>query len=155
MSASIRSAGTIVRVYLPVHEGELVPSEHPAGPVELPRGNPNEIVLVVEDEERVRNYSVEALRELGYTVLDAPDGPSALRVIETDHPISLLFTDIVMPEMTGRELAARAARKLPGLKLLFTSGYTREAAGPEADAVLSKPFSLDQLAVRIRAALDS
>jgi PAS domain S-box-containing protein len=146
--------GTIVRVYLPVHDGDLAESEHAAGPVELPRGTPDEIVLVVEDEERVRNYSVEALRELGYTVLDAADGPSALRVIESGQPVTLLFTDIVMPEMTGRELAARAARKLPGLKLLFTSGYTREAAGTEADTVLAKPFSLDQLAVRIRAALD-
>ncbi|MDF7776194.1 PAS domain-containing protein [Sphingomonas sp. AOB5] len=146
--------GTIVRVYLPVHEGDLAHIERNAAPAELPRGREDEIVLVVEDEERVRNYSVEALRELGYTVLDAPDGPHALRIIESGQSVTLLFTDIVMPEMTGRELAERASQHLPGLKLLFTSGYSREAVSSEADTVLAKPFSLDQLAIRIRAALD-
>ncbi|PXA93036.1 PAS domain S-box protein [Nostoc sp. 3335mG] len=146
--------GTIVRVYLPVHEGELPDPDRKLQPCEPPQGSDDEIILVVEDEARVRTYSVEALRELGYTVVEASDGPSALRLIEAGQPVSLLFTDVVMPEMTGRELATRASQLLPGLKLLFTSGYTRDAVGTD-DGVLAKPFALDELAVRVRAALDA
>jgi CheY-like chemotaxis protein len=146
--------GTTVRVYLPAHEGEAAEPAVPRSTADAPRGTPDEVVMVVEDEERVRSYSVEALRELGYTVVDARDGPEALRIIALGQPVSLLFTDIVMPEMTGRELAIRARAHIPGLRTLFTSGYSREAGGA-ADDVLAKPFALDQLAVRVRAALDA
>jgi PAS domain S-box-containing protein len=147
--------GTAVRVYLPVYEGRA-PEPAAARPIaEAPRGSPREVVMVVEDEERVRSYSVEALRELGYSVVDARDGPEALRMIARGQQVSLLFTDIVMPDMTGRELAERARARIPGLRILFTSGYSREAEGAGApDDVLAKPFALDQLAVRVRAALD-
>jgi PAS domain S-box-containing protein len=145
--------GTTVRVYLPVHDGDAIERAPDPRAGDAPRGRPEEVVMVVEDEERVRTYSVEALRELGYTVIDARDGPEALRMIERSQRIDLLFTDIVMPEMTGRELAEHARKQLPGLKCLFTSGYSREAASDAPD-VLAKPFALDQLAVRIRAALD-
>ena len=145
--------GTTVRVYLPVDAGAVQPVlERPA--TEPPRARPGEAVMVVEDEERVRGYSVEALRELGYAVIDARDGREALRIIERGQPVSLLFTDVVMPEMTGSELAERARTILPELKVLLTSGYAPEAAGVTGEMVLAKPFDLDQLAVRVRAALD-
>ncbi|MES2441706.1 MAG: PAS domain-containing protein [Pseudomonadota bacterium] len=144
--------GTTVRVYLPVHDGELAPAAARHTAV-APRGRAEEVVMVVEDEERVRSYSVEALRELGYTVIDARDGPEALRMIALGQRVDLLFTDIVMPDMTGRELADHARAHIPGLKCLFTSGYSREADANAPD-LLAKPFALDQLAVRIRAALD-
>ncbi|MCR5870804.1 response regulator [Sphingomonas sp. J344] len=115
---------------------------------------------MVEDEERVRNHSVEALRELGYTVLQAPDGIEALRLIGRSQPISLLFTDVVMPEMTGDELARRARERQPGLKVLYTSGYTPDENAITSDAgitasLIAKPFGVDQLAAKVRATLDS
>jgi len=150
---SMPGEGTVVRVYLPVHDG-AAPEAIAAGERrQLPRGTEAEVVMVVEDEDRVRAWSVEALRELGYTVVDAHDGPAALRLIEGGQRVDLLFTDIVMPEMTGRELARRAAALLPGLRTLLTSGYSREEEG--SGDVLAKPFALDQLAHRIRAALDT
>jgi PAS domain S-box-containing protein len=147
--------GTTVRLYLPVHHGPApapLVEQPTAGPV---RGRPGEMVLVVEDEERVRAFSVEALRELGYSVIGARDGREALRLIEGGQRIALLFTDVVMPEMTGRELAERARARLPGLKVLMTSGYAPEAAGVEAETILAKPFDLERLAAAVRAALDA
>ena len=149
--------GTIVHVLLPRAHAESqaasIVSEAPGAH----RGTRDEVILVVEDEDRVRSYSAEALRELGYSVADARDGPEALRIIERGEPVSLLFTDVVMPEMTGLELAERARAHLPELKVLYTSGYTRDAilgAGADEGAVLPKPFGVDQLAQRIRATLD-
>jgi CheY-like chemotaxis protein len=150
--------GTIVRVLLPRYSGTAAPAPVAEVPSTVHRGTRSEVILVVEDEDRVRSYSTEALRELGYTVTDARDGPEALRIIEHGQPITLLFTDVVMPEMTGLELAARARAHLPGLKVLYTSGYTRDAilgAGADEHAMLPKPFGVDQLARHIRAALDS
>jgi PAS domain S-box-containing protein len=147
-------AGTTVRVYLPAHLGPApAPRPRPGDAAALPRARAGEVVLVVEDEERVRSYSIEALRELGYTVIDARDGPEALRLIRGGQKVSLLFTDVVMPEMSGRELAARARTKLPELKVLLTSGYTPDVTGDDG-SILTKPFDLDRLAVRVRAALD-
>ncbi|WP_448663009.1 PAS domain-containing protein [Sphingomonas sp. CJ20] len=146
--------GTTVRLYLPPHHGAPHRASGSAARPELPRARPGEMVMVVEDEERVRGYSVEALRELGYAVVAARDGPEALRMIERGQRVSLLFSDVVMPEMTGRELAERARAKLPALKVLLTSGYAPEAAGVADESLLAKPFAIDALALRIRAALD-
>lgn len=150
---STPGSGTCVRIFLPAHGGEEDVGEPPLRPSESPRARPGETVLVVEDEERVRSFSVEALRELGYRVVDARDGPEALRRIEQGQKVSLLFTDVVMPDMTGRELADRARRLQPGIKVLLTSGYTPDVVGDERD-ILMKPFDLAQLAERVRAALD-
>jgi CheY-like chemotaxis protein len=102
---------------------------------------------------------VESLRELGYTVLHADDGEAALRTLEATPQVDLLFTDIVMPGMNGRELATEAERRHPELKVLYTSGYVPNAVvhnatlGPLED-LISKPFSIDQLARKVRQVFD-
>jgi CheY-like chemotaxis protein len=126
---------------------------------ELPMGSSEEIILVVEDEARVRHFSVDALRELGYTAISAPSPLEALRMLDTQPSIALLFTDIVMPEMDGRRLADQAREMRPGLKVLFTTGYTRNAVVHNGMldagvAFLPKPFTVTQLAHKIRDVLD-
>lgn len=151
--------GTTIKVYLPrTLDGEMQPVTRRA-PVLTRAGSPDEIIMVVEDEERVRNFSTEALRELGYTVLHADSGPAALALIDTGQDVTLLFTDVVMPEMTGRQLADEAIKRLPDLKVVYTTGYTRNAIvhngviDPGTN-FLAKPFGIDQLAAKIREALD-
>jgi PAS domain S-box-containing protein len=145
--------GTQVSLYLPVYTGALDAIAQAGEIADAEQARPGEVVMVVEDEERVRSYSTEALRELGYEVVAAPDGIEALRMIERGQRVSLLFTDVVMPEMSGRELARRARERLPELKVLLTSGYTPDVAGLD-DSILTKPFGIDRLARRVRAALD-
>ncbi|HBQ31335.1 MAG TPA: hybrid sensor histidine kinase/response regulator, partial [Ochrobactrum anthropi] len=107
-------------------------------------------------EDRVRTYSVEALRALGYGVVFARDGIEALRLLERGQNVSLLFSDVVMPEMSGRELAARVRERMPDLKVLLTSGYAPDSPDRGTDeAILAKPFDIATLAVAIRAALDA
>ncbi|MEG3181907.1 PAS domain-containing protein [Sphingomonas sp. LT1P40] len=151
--------GTRVSLLLPSRESPLAAQPTTERPVAIAQGSIDEVILVVEDEERVRNYSVEALRELGYTVLQAPDGIEALRLLDRGQRVSLLFTDVVMPEMTGDELARVARSRQPGLKILFTSGYTPDEAAiaerlDATGALLPKPFGVDALAEKVRAALD-
>lgn len=152
---STPGAGTRVQVLLPARP-EAVPS--PVGTDtarDLPRGRAGEVILVVEDEDRVRTYSVEALRELGYGVVFARDGIEALRLLDRGQKVSLLFSDVVMPEMSGRELAARVRDRMPGLKVLLTSGYAPDAPPSAADEkLLSKPFDIAALAIAVRGALD-
>jgi PAS domain S-box-containing protein len=151
--------GTNVKIYLPRHYGtgetkNLAPlGNEPA------RGRRDELVLVVEDDERVRTFSTEALRELGYTVAEAANGPAALALLDAGLKPTLLFTDVVMPQMSGRELAEIAASKVANLKVLYTTGYTRNAVVHNGildpgTHLLQKPFSLDQLAEKIRHVLD-
>lgn len=156
---SAAGEGTTISLYLPRSLDEAKPVTAAAAGGPAPGGRADEIVLVVEDEERVRNYSVEALRELGYTVVHAGSGAEALAMIDAGQDVTLLFTDMVMPEMTGRELAEKARAKLPGIKLLYTTGYARDAAsagGVHQSGMnyLAKPFGIDQLATRIREAID-
>ncbi|ODP37986.1 PAS domain S-box protein [Sphingomonas turrisvirgatae] len=152
--------GTRVHLLLPRHGGPLADTAPVSDEGVLATGSADEVILVVEDEERVRNYSVEALRELGYTVLHAPDGREALRLLDTGQPVTLLFTDVVMPELTGDELARRARLQRPSLKVLFTSGYTPDEAAiaqrlSDGGRVLTKPFGIATLANTVRAALDA
>ena len=145
--------GTTVRILLPRDAATSVIAPGARTDDRTPHGH--EVILVVEDEDRVRTYSVEALRDLGYTVIHAADGPSALAMIDAGQGVDLLFTDVVMPRMTGRELAEEAIRRLPGLRVLYTSGYTRETLEFEGSgAVLTKPFDVATLARRIRHVLD-
>lgn len=151
--------GTTVKLYLP--RTQLEESQAAAEPAskELPVGDPGTIVLVVEDEERVRNLSVASLRELGYTVVHASSGEEALQKLASKPAVTLMFTDIVMPGMSGRKLADEAKARYPELKVLYTTGYTQNAIVHngmlDADArLLMKPYSIDDLARKVRAVLD-
>ena len=123
-----------------------------------PRGG--ETVLVVEDDPLVRNFVVQQLRDLGYSVLEAADGPQARRLLESDAPIDLLLTDVVMPgSITGRELAESARQRRPTLKTLYTSGYTENSIVHQGKLdpgvhFLSKPFRRQDLALKVREVLD-
>jgi CheY-like chemotaxis protein len=103
--------------------------------------------------------AVEALRELGYRVLEAGDGASALRLLQSSEPVTMLFTDVVMPGMSGREVAEAGLRLRPNLKVLFTTGYTRNAivhSGRLDPGVqlLAKPYTTDELSRKVRSVLD-
>jgi PAS domain S-box-containing protein len=146
--------GTTVKIYLPrlisdVEEDEDLPE------TVLDASSGQQTILVVEDDDDVRAYSVECLRELGYRVLEAHDGSAALRLLERqEQPIDLMFTDVVMPGMTGRELADFAREKQPDLRVLYTSGYTRNAIvhGGRLDEgveMISKPFTYATLAEKV------
>jgi CheY-like chemotaxis protein len=115
-------------------------------------------VLVVEDEELVREFTVELLGEFGYRVLAAANAGEAMRLIEDDSTrIDLLFTDIVMPgELDGFALAREARRRRPALPVLYTSGYTNRAAESAVEALgplVAKPYRPEQLRTEIRRAL--
>jgi signal transduction histidine kinase/PAS domain-containing protein/ActR/RegA family two-component response regulator len=151
--------GTSVKIYLPRLYGEAAATEQAKRLATIHRGLRTEIILVVEDEERVRALSVEALRELGYGVVEATGPAQALRVLDEGQQVTLLFTDVVMPDMSGRQLADRALGKRPNLKVLYTTGYTRNAIvhngmlDPGTN-LLTKPFSIEELAAKVRKILD-
>ena len=117
-------------------------------------------MLVVEDEAAVRQFTVEALTELGYRVLEADGGAAALRILDAHPEIALLFTDVVMPEINGAKLAQEARRRRPELKILFTTGYTRNSVvhngvlDPGVE-LIGKPFTIEELAAKIREVLDA
>jgi CheY-like chemotaxis protein len=152
--------GTTIKLYLPRFHGteEIATERIIDGPV--PRGNADQLILVVEDEERARQVTVESLRELGYSVVHAPDAASALKILDAQPGVRLLFTDIVMPDVNGRKLAEEAVRRVPGIKVLYTTGYTPNAivhngiVDPGVQ-LISKPFTLEQLARKVHAVLDS
>ncbi|HEX7858166.1 MAG TPA: CHASE3 domain-containing protein [Sphingobium sp.] len=154
-------AGTTLKLYLPRFVGPD-PEEFPQMRGEngdLPHGRPEEIVLVVEDEAQVRRMSVDVLRDLGYTVVHASDAEQALVKLASYPSISLLFTDVIMPGMTGRQLADKAKEGRPNLKVLYTTGYTRNAivhSGVVDHDVhfLSKPFTIIALARKVREVMD-
>jgi PAS domain S-box-containing protein len=154
--------GTTVRLYLPRHSTQAI-AALPAAPApsqtDQPRGG--ETILVVEDDALVRNFVVLQLRDLGYRVIEAADGPKALRIFDSNEPIDLLLTDVVMPGgMTGRQLAERAHQRRPQLKTLYSSGYTENSIVHQGKLdpgvhFLSKPFRRQDLAVKVREALDA
>ena len=152
--------GTTVKLYLPRRIG-AVADEEPAIEPLVPEGSRDETILVCEDDDDVRTYSVEVLRELGYRVLEAHDGPSALSLLERQGgEVDLLFTDVVLPGgMMGDRLAAQARVLRPELKVLFTTGYARNAIvhhgrlDPGVE-LITKPFTYADLAARIRDLLD-
>jgi CheY-like chemotaxis protein len=148
--------GTTISVYLPRYLGAEVDWPVPAPPVAPPAAG--EKILVVEDEARVRSTTAEMLREIGYQAVEADGAAGALALIEQQPDIALLFTDIVMPGGNGRELAEAAIRSRPGLKVLFTTGYTRNAIVHNGilDAgvhVIMKPYGIDALAAKLREVL--
>ncbi|HTV89801.1 MAG TPA: response regulator [Stellaceae bacterium] len=145
--------GTTVRLYLPrAREQEDVETDLDIGAA----SGGMETVLVVEDDDEVRATVVDMLSDLGYRVLKARDAQSALAIVESGVPIDLLFTDVVMPgSLRSPELARKARERIPGIAVLFTSGYTENAIvhGGRVDAgvdLLSKPYSREALARKIR-----
>jgi CheY-like chemotaxis protein len=152
--------GTSVKVYLPRYFG----SDQRVNPVRQRRDASRaigvECILVVEDDDALRAYTTELLSELGYHVFEAQHGRDALRMLETAQKFDLLFTDIVMPGgMNGRQLADAALLRRPGLKVLFTTGYTRNAIVHQGRLdpgvqMIGKPFSMDALAAKVRDMLD-
>lgn len=153
--------GTTIKIYLRrEHEGLTEQQDKEAGLKSvLPMGSLDEIVLVVEDDFAVRQTAVNALRELGYTVRHAASGSEALKLLETQSGVALLFTDVVMPGMSGRQLAEAIAKLSGPIRVIYTTGYTSNAivhngiidAGVE---LLEKPFTMDQLARKVRKVLD-
>jgi DNA-binding NtrC family response regulator len=108
----------------------------------------------------MRRLTSEALHELGYTVFDSENAADALAILDRVTDVKLLFTDVVMPDVNGKKLAEEAVRRRPDLKVLFTTGYTANAVvhGGVLDSgvnFISKPFTLDQLAAKVRAVLDA
>ncbi len=160
--ATIRSEtgqGTTVSLFLPRWEGTLAEAAPVGSEGEGAEGQ-GETVLVVEDDDRVREITAQRLRTLGYRVREAGNGQAALEALEEHDGIELLFTDIVMPGgMSGRELAVAVRKRHPGVKVLYTSGYAAEAAaqrgalGP-GEALLAKPYRTAELAVQLRRILD-
>jgi CheY-like chemotaxis protein len=147
--------GTTIKLYLPPGRGQAEAIVAAAAP--LTGGS--ETILVVEDDELVRNFVITQLQSLGYRTVDAADGPGALKSITNGVTFDLLFTDVILPNgMTGRQLADEAIRHRPGLKVLYTSGYSDSAIVHQGRLdpgvmLLSKPYRKSQLARMIRQAL--
>ncbi|MEN3286086.1 MAG: hypothetical protein V7634_386 [Bradyrhizobium sp.] len=146
--------GTTLRLYLPPARGEVEPLAEERSP--SPGGI--ETILVVEDDQMVRNFVVAQLHSFGYQTITASSGAEALAKVDAGQTFDLLFTDVIMPGMNGRELAEAVVRRRPGTKVLYTSGYTDNAMIEHGclahDALLlAKPYRRSELAQMIRAAL--
>ena len=150
--------GTTVKLYFPRAHGNPDDVEHDS---DASRGSiDNEVILVVEDDKDLRWYLIEALRDLDYRAIGAPDADAALAILEQPSAkIDLMLTDVIMPGMNGRELRRRARDLRPGLKVLFMSGYSRNAVVHHGRVdldvqLIQKPVSLQELTARIRDMLD-
>jgi PAS domain S-box-containing protein len=153
-------AGTMVCLYLPRHIGEAEEAEAVPDLSEAARAKVGETVLVVDDEPTVRMLVTEVLEDLGYAAIEAADGPSGLKVLQSDVRIDLLVTDVGLPGgMNGRQMAEAALASRPNLKVLFITGYAENAALNHGHLlpgmqVLVKPFALEALATRIRGLIE-
>jgi PAS domain S-box-containing protein len=148
--------GTTIKLYLPRYYGEAEAAEdHHAELTEAHRAEAGEVVLVVEDETSVRELVVDVLEELGYRAVQAADGPSGLKLLQSGMRLDLLVTDIGLPGLNGRQVADAARESRPDLKVLFMTGYAENATiangflepGME---MITKPFAVEALATRIR-----
>ncbi len=152
--------GSTVKIYLPRVNAAEAAVESEADVYGLATGEMQEVILVVDDEPAVRQFSVDALTELGYRVLEADGYANALRVLDNNPQIALLFTDIVMPDANGRALADEARGRRRDLKVLYTTGYTRNAVvhngvlDPGVE-LIGKPYTIEQLAAKVREVLDA
>lgn len=154
--------GTMICIYLPRHATEAEEDVEPLRQqVEAPRSDAGETVLVVDDEPLIRMIAAEQLEELGYTVLEAGDGPSALKILNSSQPIHLLITDVGLPSgMNGRQLADAARVTRPGLEVLFITGYAENAVLNHGHLdpgmhVMTKPFEMDTFARRVKELIGS
>ena len=147
--------GTTVKLYLPRYRGNLEDTTILFDEAPSQQDMTGEIVLVVEDEPIVRELVVDLLRDAGYHVLQAKDGPSGLVILESSQRLDLLITDVGLPGMNGRQLADHARASRPTLKVLFITGYAENAAfaggflAPGME-MLTKPFAMDALIDRVR-----
>jgi len=152
---SIEGQGTCIHLYLPCHLDERLGQVSVADPLSAPRAVQGERVLVVEDEAAVRMLVVDVLRELGYSTLEAADSRGALPLLQGGERIDLLVSDVGLPGLNGRQMAEIARQHRPGLRVLFMTGYARNAQvrgdflAPGMD-MLTKPFTVDELALRVR-----
>ncbi|MBR1200908.1 PAS domain S-box protein [Bradyrhizobium sp. AUGA SZCCT0240] len=147
--------GTTIKMYLPPASGASLAAGPSHGPT-VEGGN--ETILVVEDDALVRNYVLTQLHSLGYVTLDAGNATEALAIVNAGHPFDLLFTDVIMPGLNGRQLANEMLKIKPELKVLFTSGYTENAIIhhgrlDEGVLLLAKPYRKSDMAIMIRKAL--
>jgi CheY-like chemotaxis protein len=148
--------GTTIHLFLPRHDEREMTAEEKTDLARAPRAATGDTVLIVDDEPSVRMLVTEVLAELGYTAIEAADGSSALRVLQSDTRIDLLVTDVGLPGgMNGRQLAdfGRVAR--PKLRVLFITGYAEKSAvaGDQLEpgmGILTKPFAMEGLAARIK-----
>ncbi|MDQ3321125.1 MAG: response regulator [Acidobacteriota bacterium] len=151
--------GATFRIYLPRIDSEIKSEEDDAASKSVPKGL--ETILIVEDEDMVRMLTRQMLEECGYRVIEASGGGEALSIIEKrECEIDLVITDIVMPQMSGRELAEKLAEVCPLMRVLFTSGYTddeiiRHDVIKENTNFIQKPFTFDVLAHKVRKSLDN
>jgi PAS domain S-box-containing protein len=152
--------GTSIKLYLP-RIAEAVKTAGASGPAAAPAAaSGRETILVVEDDAAVRAVAVATLQSAGYTVLQAPDGPAGLEVLRSSQAIDLLFTDLVMPNgVSGQDLLRMARDLRPGLKAIFTSGYSEQFVRGREDTdrgvpLLAKPYRRQQLSDMIRSVLD-
>jgi PAS domain S-box-containing protein len=150
--------GTTVRIYLPRAHAKKT-GEHPVQGSVAPTAYGREIVLVVEDDDDVRSFICATLTDLKYTILQASDAPSALEVLDGGGYIDLLLTDVILPGPNGRELATAALARRPNLKVLFMTGYSRNAIVHQGRLdqgvqLIQKPLTQASLAAKIRNVLD-
>jgi signal transduction histidine kinase/CheY-like chemotaxis protein len=151
--------GTTVKIYLPRLMGSSSAAE-PSRAVQSPAEGDRRKVLLVEDDERVRAFAEDALRELGYVVISADSAVEAKKRFDGDPDIDLLLTDVVMPETNGRQLAEQILKIRPGLPVLYMTGFTRNAVvhngmlDPGVN-LMPKPFTIDQLAAKVREAIET
>jgi PAS domain S-box-containing protein len=149
-------AGTTVHIYLPRHQGEVDTEVLRPGLPEAPRAAAGETVLIIDDEPTVRMLVTEVLEGLGYAAIEAADGVSGLKVLQSDVRIDLLITDVGLPGgMNGRQMADIARQSRPKLRVLFITGYAENAAIGHGHLepgmqVLTKPFSMEALASRVK-----
>ncbi|PZR94022.1 MAG: hybrid sensor histidine kinase/response regulator [Stutzerimonas stutzeri] len=153
--------GTMICIYLPRHMGEVVEAGEATTDSVVPApAAGGETILVVDDEPLVRMLVVEQLEELGYAVIEADDGPSAMRIIDSKQPIDLLVTDVGLPRgMNGRQLADAARQRRPGLEVLFVTGYAENAVLNHGHLepgmhIMTKPFEMEIFAQRVRDLID-
>jgi PAS domain S-box-containing protein len=149
--------GSTVKIYLPRHYADPAEQEVPS-PDFLRRGE-GEIILVVEDEPTVRDLVSEILKDLEYQVVEAHDGPSGLRLLQSNIKIDLLVSDVGLPGLNGRQLADAARVQRPDLRVLFMTGYAENAtvAGGFLDPgmeMITKPFAIDAFSAKIREMLE-
>ncbi|MBD3223643.1 MAG: PAS domain S-box protein, partial [Caldithrix sp.] len=151
--------GTTFKIYLPVVQKEIKSLQTPER--ENQKLNGHETILIVEDEEAVRTFAANSLKNYGYTVLEAPDGKTALKIIESHmQGIDLVLSDVIMPGMNGKEIQNRMQKKIPQLKYMFMSGYldntiVHQGELEEGIHFIAKPFSSQTLLSQVRTVLDN